>query len=95
MSVSPHRAMDQHLKGWYTERSPMWPGQAFSLKVDRTLLHKRSKFQDIEIFESTNYGKVLVLDGAIQFTERDEASYQEMITYLPLNAHPNPRKVSW
>ncbi|XP_063850423.1 spermidine synthase-like isoform X2 [Scylla paramamosain] len=85
--------MDQNLKGWYTERSPMWPGQAFSLKVDCKLLHKRSKFQNIEIFESTNHGKVLVLDGAIQFTERDEASYQEMITFLPLNAHPNPRKV--
>lgn len=85
--------MDQDLKGWYTERSPMWPGEAFSLKVKRTILQKRSKFQNIEIFESTNYGKVLVLDGAIQFTERDEASYQEMITFLPLNVHPNPKKV--
>lgn len=42
---------------------------------------------------STNHGKVLVLDGAIQFSEWDEASYQEMITFLPVNAHPNPKKV--
>ncbi|KAK7084823.1 hypothetical protein SK128_003815 [Halocaridina rubra] len=85
--------MDQNLQGWYTERSPMWPGQAFSLQVKKVLLEKKSEFQHIQIFESTNYGKVLVLDGAIQCTERDECSYQEMITFLPLNSHPSPKKV--
>ncbi|XP_045116520.1 spermidine synthase-like isoform X2 [Portunus trituberculatus] len=90
---SPHTDMDQDLQGWFTERSPEFPGEAFSLKVKKKLLQKRSQFQNIEIFESTNHGKVLVLDGAIQFTERDEASYQEMITFLPLNTHPNPKKV--
>lgn len=36
---------------------------------------------------------MLVLDGVIQCTERDEFSYQEMIANLPLCSHPNPRKV--
>ena len=36
---------------------------------------------------------MLVLDGVIQCTERDEFSYQEMIANLPLRSHPNPRKV--
>lgn len=35
----------------------------------------------------------LVLDGIIQCTERDEFSYQEMISFLPLCCHPNPKKV--
>lgn len=39
------------------------------------------------------YGKVLVLDGVIQVTERDQFSYAEMITHLPLFAHPNPEHV--
>jgi len=39
------------------------------------------------------YGTVLVLDGVIQVTERDEHSYQEMLTHLPMFTHPNPRKV--
>lgn len=43
--------MDQNLKGWFTERSPMWPGQAFSLQVKKVLLEKKSKYQDIIIFE--------------------------------------------
>jgi len=40
-----------------------------------------------------SYGRVLILDGVIQCTERDEFSYQEMITFLPLAAHPNPKRV--
>ena len=35
----------------------------------------------------------MILDGVIQVTERDEFAYQEMITHLPLFAHPNPKKV--
>lgn len=45
------------------------------------------------MFESTNYGNVLVLDGIIQVSERDEFAYQEMITHLPIFAHPNPKSV--
>ena len=36
---------------------------------------------------------MLVLDGVIQVTERDEFAYQEMITHLPVFAHSNPKKV--
>jgi spermidine synthase len=35
----------------------------------------------------------LVLDNAIQITEKDECAYQEMMAHLPLFAHPNPKKV--
>ena len=42
---------------------------------------------------SKHHGKVLILDGVIQCTDRDEFSYQEMITFLPLNSHPCPKKV--
>lgn len=34
-----------------------------------------------------------MLDNAIQCTDKDEFSYQEMITFLPLNSHPCPKKV--
>ena len=45
------------------------------------------------LLQSASYGKVLVLDGVIQLTERDECAYQEMITHLPLCSIPNPKKV--
>lgn len=71
----------------------MWPGQAMTLKVNQILHHEKSKFQDVLVFESSNHGNVLVLDNVIQCTERDEFSYQEMITHLAMNSHPNPKKV--
>ena len=64
-----------------------------SLQVKEVLHHEKSQFQDVLVFESTNHGNVLVLDGVIQATERDEFAYQEMIAHLPLNAHANPKKV--
>lgn len=79
--------------GWFHERGELWPGQAMSLKVEKILDHHRSDFQDVLVFESSNHGTVLVLDGVIQCTERDEFSYQEMITHIPMFAHPNPKKV--
>ncbi|KAI5407038.1 hypothetical protein KIW84_053338 [Lathyrus oleraceus] len=43
--------------------------------------------------QTLTYGKVFVLDGALQLTEKDECSYQEMMTHLPLCSIPNPKKV--
>lgn len=79
--------------GWFREISDMWPGQAMTLRVKKVLHHEKSKYQDVLIFESTDYGNVLVLDNVIQCTERDEFAYQEMISHLALNSHPNPKKV--
>ncbi|KAE8391019.1 spermidine synthase [Aspergillus alliaceus] len=79
--------------GWFSEQSEMWPGQAMNLKVNQILHHEKSKYQDVLVFESSDYGTVLVLDNVIQCTERDEFSYQEMITHLAMNSHPNPKKV--
>lgn len=67
-------------KGWYSEVSDLWPGQAFSLKIKRVLHEEKTKYQDLKILETETYGTALVLDDAIQCTERDEFAYQEMIS---------------
>ena len=64
-----------------------------SLKVRKILHVEKSLYQDVLVFESETYGNVLILDGVIQCTERDEFSYQEMISHLPLTCHPNPKHV--
>jgi spermidine synthase len=68
-------------------------GQKFGLQVKNVLHTEKSEFQDILVFDSETYGRVLVLDGVIQLTERDEFAYQEMIVHLPLMAHPAPKRV--
>jgi len=81
------------IPGWFSEISPMWPGEAHSLKVEKILFQGKSEYQSVMVFQSSTYGKVLILDGVIQLTERDECAYQEMITHLPLCSIPNPKKV--
>lgn len=44
------------------------------------------------VFESDAYGTVLLLDGVIQCTDRDEFSYQEMLAHIPLCALPVSRR---
>lgn len=85
--------MNRIQNGWFSEINKQWPGQALSLEVEEVLFEGKSKYQDIIVFKSASHGKVLVLDGVIQCTESDEFSYQEMITFLPLNSHPCPKKV--
>ncbi|MCO5550282.1 hypothetical protein L7F22_003764 [Adiantum nelumboides] len=81
------------IPGWYSEINPMWQGEAHSLKVEKILFEGKSDYQDVLVFQSEAYGKVLVLDGVTQLTERDECAYQEMITHLPLCSILNPKKV--
>lgn len=60
--------------GWFREINSQWPGQAMCLKVRKILQIEKSLYQDVLVFESETYGNVLVLDGVIQCTERDEFS---------------------
>eukprot|EP00331_Platyophrya_macrostoma_P011478 CAMPEP_0176421776 /NCGR_PEP_ID=MMETSP0127-20121128/9366_1 /TAXON_ID=938130 /ORGANISM="Platyophrya macrostoma, Strain WH" /LENGTH=275 /DNA_ID=CAMNT_0017802553 /DNA_START=60 /DNA_END=887 /DNA_ORIENTATION=- len=73
----------------------MWPGQAMSLKVDEVLYDAQTEFQRLSIFRSRDgpWGNVMVLDGAIQLTDRDEFVYHEMMAHVPLLAHPCPKRV--
>ncbi|XP_062498966.1 spermidine synthase-like [Corticium candelabrum] len=77
--------------GWFTENDDLWPGQAMSYKIDEVLYEGKSKFQDILVLKTKRFGNLLVLDGIVQCSEKDECVYQEMMTHLPLFCHPNPK----
>ncbi|KAH8308628.1 hypothetical protein KR044_009062 [Drosophila immigrans] len=86
--------MDAISSGWFSEvQDELWPGQSFSLRINKLLHKEKSKYQNIQVVETETYGRCLILDGIIQCTSRDEFSYQEMISFLPLCCHPNPEKV--
>jgi spermidine synthase len=81
------------MRGWFSEVNSQWPGVAMSFKVDEVLHDAKSEYQHVQVFRTPALGNVLVLDGVIQCTEKDECAYQEMIAHLPMFAHPNPRDV--
>lgn len=87
------RLLGADMSKWFCEVNEQWPGTAHCLQVEEVLHSAPSLYQDVMVFRSTSFGNCLVLDGAIQFCERDEAAYQEMITHIPMLAHPNPRRV--
>jgi len=64
-----------------------------SIRVDRQLYSEHSEFQRIDVFESPDLGRFLVLDGYIMLTEKDEFIYHEMITHVPMAVHPAPRHI--
>ncbi|XP_027905159.1 spermidine synthase 2-like [Vigna unguiculata] len=89
----PEIHVHPQISGWFSEYSLLWPGQAHFLKVEEIYFQGKSEYQDMLVFQSSSYGKVFVLDGALQLTEKDECAYQEMMTHLPLCSIPNPKKV--
>ena len=71
---------------WFSENHT--PDVQLSLRVDRQLYSRKSDYQKIDVLETPEFGKVLVLDGNIMLTERDEFIYDEMITHVPMAVHP-------
>ena len=64
-----------------------------SIRVNRHLYSKKSDYQQIDIFDTPEFGRVLALDGSVMLTERDEFIYDEMITHVPMAVHPDIREV--
>ena len=74
---------------WFVE---YYNGSALMIKVKRKVYEHRG-LQLIQIFETVDFGKMLVLDGKVQLTERDEAFYHEMLVHPAMIMHEDPSKV--
>ncbi len=59
----------------------------------KPLYSLQSRFQKIEVVENDYFGKILLLDGLVQTTEKDEFFYHEMLVHPPFMVHPLPRRV--
>ncbi len=76
---------------WYTER---YDGSALQLQVSSRIHHERSPWQTIEVFETTDFGRLLTLDGLVMLTSRDNFIYHEMLVHPALYTHACPRAVA-
>ena len=76
---------------WFSELHT--PYVKFSIKIDKQLHSEQTEFQRIDIFESKEFGRMMVLDGYVMLTEKDEFIYHEMIVHVPMVVHPNPKRV--
>lgn len=69
------------------------PDLATAFRVTRRLHEERTPYQHLEVYESPTFGRMLVLDGAVQTTELEEFVYHEMLVHPALCTHPAPHRV--
>ena len=69
------------------------PRVEFSIMADSQLYSGQSGFQRIEVFESKDFGRFMVLDGYMMLTEKDEFIYHEMIAHVPMAVCPGIKNV--
>jgi len=79
-------------KNWFTELCDE-AGSAFSLRIRAKLHEEQTPFQKIEIYETTDFGNLMVIDGFIMLSSRDNFLYHEMMSHPVLFTHPAPKRV--
>jgi len=76
---------------WFTDKDQ---NVALSIRhKGKLLFNEQSKFQKVQVYDTFAYGKMLTIDNMVMCTEKDEYGYHEMLIHIPMNTHPNPRKV--
>lgn len=79
-------------KDWLTEVCEEG-GSAFAMKLIEKVHDEQTPYQHIEVFETERFGTVMVIDGFVMLTDRDNFIYHEMMTHPALFSHTGPRRV--
>ena len=88
--ITLNRANNMNFELWFTEKHTK--NVHFSLKVKEHLYHAKSDFQTIDVIDTYEFGRILVLDGAVMLSDRDESAYHEMLVHVAAFTHPNPTR---
>jgi len=76
---------------WFTEKQTENFG--ITAKVIQSLHTEKTQYQQLDMIQTKEFGNMLVLDGMVMTTEKDEFVYHEMVTHPVLFTHPNPKNV--
>lgn len=76
---------------WFTEEHS--DNVRFSIRTNRQLVSIETDIQRIDVFDTPEFGKILVLDGNVTMTEKDEFIYHDMIVHVPMAVNPDIKRV--
>jgi spermidine synthase len=76
---------------WFTEKQTKDFG--ITMRVKKIHHSEKTEFQQLDMVETDEFGNMLLLDGMVMTTEKDEFVYHEMVAHVPLFTHPNPENV--
>lgn len=71
----------------------LYPFYQQRFNATEILFEEKTEHQDLVIFENDFFGRVMLLDGVTQTTDKDEFVYHEMISHVPIFAHGNAKNV--
>lgn len=86
-------SLDDTKKNWFTEVCPQ-SSSAFSLAYTEKLHNEQTPFQHIEIYQTENFGNLMIIDGCTMLSQRDNFIYHEMMTHPALFNHPAPKHIA-
>ena len=66
----------------------------FFIKPQEVLYRAQDKTQEVAVYQTEEFGKLLRIDNFFQTSEKDEFYYHESVTHPPMTAHPMPKKVA-
>ncbi len=79
--------------------SPHWhieffaPDEAHMRGITKIYASEKTPYQQVEVIQSSHYGKCLILDGHMQSAQQDEFIYHENLVHPAMVSSPNPKKV--
>lgn len=78
---------------WFEEKLEAKKGRGLRIEIEKKLEDYNTKFQHLQVFDTKYFGRMLVLDSTVMTTEYDEFAYHEMIAHVPMNTHPDPKRI--
>eukprot|EP00938_MAST-03A_sp_MAST-3A-sp1_P003471 g3471.t1 len=76
---------------WFVE--DLTPDFQLRMSLKRIMYDGRSKFQRLQVVETGEFGKTLLMDGCTQSSQNDEHIYHETLVHPSMLMHENPKKV--
>ena len=78
-------------RGVYTEALNPYFGYYYTIK--KSLRKTSTKYQKMELVDTDEFGKVLLLDDITQVVEKNHFMYHEPMVHPALCAHPDPQNI--
>lgn len=79
------------MREYFCER--LNPNFGYFYTVKEHLHKEQTAFQELEIIDTEEFGRVMLLDKITQVGEKNEYLYHEPMVHPALTAHPNPQSV--
>ncbi len=76
---------------WFIDKNS--PNHWISHRIKKRVASARTPYQRVEILDTYEFGRMVILDGKIQSAESDEHVYHEILVHPAMIAHPKPEHV--